>query len=108
MGQGSDKNMFFDLKKGATAFVGTADADFRTTCCSSCSAATCQDWQTVKLLVGCGSGKMLSAETVLASSDCSIPADNKYKETCCINIPPPPTPMKCSDYVVGSEDASSA
>jgi len=101
--QGTDTNMFFDLKKGGSE-VGDTDDNFRTTCCTSCEAATCSDWQTVKT-VGCGNNKMISASTVLSSSDCSIPTDSDYTSACCVDIPTPPTPMKCSAY---SEDVDTA
>jgi len=89
---GSDKNYFFDLHKGAATAASASDADFVGACCSKCSEAKCADWQPVKALVGCGTGKVFAATNVLPSSDCAIPADAKYKETCCGE------PMKCADY----------
>jgi len=80
--QGSDTNMFFDLKKVALAYVGNTDDAFRATCCSSCSQATCADW--LLPLVACDSGKMLSATTALASADCTLPTATSKKSTCCV------------------------
>jgi len=89
---GSDKNLFFDLKKATAVVASDSDDALRSACCSQCSAATCADWQTVKLLVGCGTGKAIDGSKVLPSSDCSIPSDEDYKGTCCSS------PMKCADY----------
>jgi len=99
---GSDKNYFFDLQKSASVVASSSDSDFRATCCSKCSEATCYDWSTAKPLVGCPSGKVISYTSVLSSSDCSIPSDDKYKEACC------QTPMKCADYDVSQDSNQEA
>jgi hypothetical protein len=98
---GSDKNMFFDLKK-ASSTVGDGDDNFRSSCCTSCSDATCADWQTAKPLTGCASGKYINPEISLPSSDCSIPTDDKYKETCCATL------KKCADYSAAGDSQASA
>jgi len=103
---GSDKNQFFDLKKGATAF--TDDDSFRSNCCSSCSGATCADWQPVVFGGSCSTGRVISGTIVLPSSDCTIPAVDKYKETCCIDKPVAPANMKCADWTQGSDSETSA
>jgi len=97
---GSDKNVFFDLKKAAQK-VGDSDDSFRSTCCTSCSQATCADWQTVKFAVGCGSGKFINPEIALSSADCSIPDDAQYKATCCQE------PKKCADYSAAGDSSVS-
>jgi len=88
---GTDVNYFFDLHKATAEVASSSDSDFRSSCCSQCSAATCADWQPVKLLTSCDAGLALDGTITLASADCSVPTDDAYKTACCT------TPMKCAD-----------
>jgi len=99
---GSDTSMFFDLKKASSMVSSNSDGDFRAACCTSCSDATCADWQTVKALVACPSGKYINPEITLSSSDCSIPDDASYKGTCCVQ------PKKCADYSAAGDSSVGA
>jgi len=89
---------FFDLKKSAAMVKkdGTDD-DWKSTCCTACSKATCGDW--VKG-VKCPSGKMMNPKKEMGSADCAVPTDDKFKETCCEEA------MKCADWT-GKKDSGS-
>jgi len=97
---GTDVNYFFDLHKATAVVASASDGDFRASCCSQCSAATCADWQPVKLLTSCGAGLAVEGTKTLASADCSVPTDDAYKTACCT------TPMKCADAEMDVDHAT--